>query len=318
MSDHPLAHYAERLRLARVLGVEPEELDFLERAPTAALAEVRGAVLDRLLARSRREFERAVALADRVPHALAATLAQRAMGPVLGGRAAALLDADTAAALAQRLPAEFLADVATHVDLRHVGPLIGGIPTDTMGGAGRVLRGREEWIVLSAFVGFVPDAKLEELLELFDGEALLRAGFVIEDTSRLNPVVGLLPDARLDELLDAAHDHALWPAAIALVGHLGLEQRRRVIEAIERQPGERLDELLASADENGLWAEVIVVAAEVDPRGGEDLVMGAVGRLSPAASESLAKVLREDDELRAGVADFIARAPEELQARVDG
>ncbi len=317
MNDHPLAHRAETLRLARVLGVEPRELDFLAEAPTAALAEVRGAVLDRLLERSRHEFERAVALADKVPRGLAATLAQRAMGPVLGGRAAALLDADTAAALAERLPAEFLADVATHVDLRHVGPLIGGIPTDTMGGAGRVLRKREEWIVLSAFVGFVPDAKLEELLELFDGEALLRAGFVIEDTSRLDPVVALLPEKRLDELLDAAHEHALWPAAIALVGHLGAKQRQRVIAAIERQPAGRLDELLAAAEENGLWAEVIVVAAEVDPQGGEDLVMGAVERLSPSARESLATVLREDDELRATVADFIARAPAELRALVD-
>ncbi len=249
MSDHPLRHYAERLRLARVLGVEPEELAFLEGAPVAALAEVRGAVLDRLLERSRQEFERAVALADRIPHSLAATLAQRAMGPVLGGRAAALLDPDTAAALARRLPAEFLADVATHVDLRHVGPLIANIPTDTMGGAGRVLRAREEWIVLSAFVGFVPRAKLEELLELFDGEALLRAGFVIEDTSRLETVVGLLPDARLDELLDAAHEHTLWPAAIALIGNLDQEQRARVIAAIGRQPAARLDELrVAGAD----------------------------------------------------------------------
>ncbi len=95
-----LSHRAEVLRLARVLGVEPDELAFLAGAPTEALAQLRNTVLDRLLERSRQEFERAVALADKIPRALAATLAQRAMGPVLGGRAAALITAEMAADLA--------------------------------------------------------------------------------------------------------------------------------------------------------------------------------------------------------------------------
>jgi len=70
-----LAHRAETLRLARVLGVEPEALDFLADAPVEALAELRGAVLDRLLERNRDEFGRAVALAGYIPRALAASLA---------------------------------------------------------------------------------------------------------------------------------------------------------------------------------------------------------------------------------------------------
>ena len=240
-----LAHQAETLRLARVLDVAREDLAFLAGAPTEALAELRGSVLDGLLERSRHEFERAVALADRIPRGLAATLSQRAMGPVLGGRASALLRPEMAADLAARLPAEFLADVATHVDLRHVGPLIGGIPTETMGAAGDVLRAREEWIVLSAFVGHVPEAKLETLLERFDGEALLRAGFVIEDASRLDAVVALLPDDRLDELLEAAHEHALWPAAVALAAGLEAEQHERILAALDRLDASRLDGLAA-------------------------------------------------------------------------
>lgn len=229
-----LAHRSETLRLARVLGVDETELAFLADVPPQALAELRCEILDRLLERSRRDFERAVALADRVPGALAAVLAEKAMGPVLGGRAAALLRAEKAADLASRLPPEFLADVATHVDLRHVGPLIGGIPVKTMAGASRVLQARGEWIVLSAFVVYVPDVKLGELLGLFDGETLLRAGFVIEDPSRLDAVVALLSDSRLDELLDAATEHELWTEAVSLVGHLGPAQRDRVVAAVER------------------------------------------------------------------------------------
>jgi hypothetical protein len=263
-----LAHQAETLRLARVLDVAPAELAFLADAPTEALAQLRGEVLDRLLERSRSEFERAVALADKIPRGLAAMLAQRAMGPVLGGRASALLSAEMAADLAARLPAEFLADVATNVDLRYVGPLVGGIPTDTMAAAGRVLREREEWIVLSAFVGYVPPEQLAVLLEEFDGEALLRAGFVIEDVTRLDSVVALLPDARLDELLAAADEHGLWREAIALVGHLGEEQGARIIAAIERlEPARQASLAAVLREDSGLRS----AAAELIARAPESL-----------------------------------------------
>lgn len=235
-----LAHRAEIQRLARVLGVDPSELNFLREAPVESLTELRHGVQDRLLERSRDEFERAVALADKIPRGLAATLAQKAMGPVLGGRAASLLSPKLTAELAARLPASFLADVSGHVDLRHVGPLIGGIPTDTMAATGKVLRQREEWIVLSAFVGYVPEQKLRILLDVFDGEALLKSGFVIEDVSRLDAVIAMLTDTRLDELLTAAYDHDLWVEAVGIADFLGEEQVKRVIAAIERMPEAQL------------------------------------------------------------------------------
>jgi hypothetical protein len=288
-----LAHQAETLRLARVLGVAPEELDFLAGAPVAALAELRATILDRLLERSRDEFERAVALAGKIPRGLAATLAQRAMGPVLGGRAAALLSADMAADLATRLPAEFLADVAGHVDLRHVGPLIGGIPTDTMAGAGRVLRQREEWIVLAAFVGDVPEAKLEVLLGEFDAEALLRAAFVLEDFSRLDKAITLLPDDRLDELFAGAHEHELWVEGLSLAIHLGPEQARRIVAAIDGRPDAELDALLAAAHDHELWLEVITVAGQLgDDSAGAAGIVGAIERLP---SERVDALLRAAD-----------------------
>lgn len=316
MSDTQ-AHRSETLRLARVLGVESEELAFLQDALVADLAKVRAAVLDRLLERSRREFERAVALADKIPRALAAMLAQRAMGPVLGGRASALLSADMAADLAGRLPAEFLADVATHVDLRHVGPLIGGIPTDTMGGAGRVLRERGEWIVLSAFVGDVPAAKLEVLPDLFDGEALLRAGFVIEDLARLDSVVALLPDHRLDELFVTAQEQALWREAISLATHIGPEQAQRIVAVIDRLPDASVDALLVAADEHDLWEQAITVACLVldDPDGGGAIISG-FARLEPAQQERVGDVLNADGALRSRAGTLIAAAPPHLRTRL--
>jgi hypothetical protein len=229
-----IARRSELLRLGRLLGVDAGALGFLDDVDPAVLRDLRLALADRLLARNRRAFERAVALADLVPVALAARLAEHALGPVLGGRAASLLSPKKAAELAERLPPDFLGDVAQHLDLRRAGPLLQGIPVETMAATAAHLREREEWIVLGAFVGHIDDEQLDRLLGGLDGEALLRAGFVVEEPERLDAVVRLLSDARLDELIDAAETHDLWREAVALTRHVSVEQRRRVTDAIAR------------------------------------------------------------------------------------
>lgn len=273
----PLERRGEVLRLARVLGVESSELSVLDEAGAAELRELRHAVADRLLERSREQFSRAVQLGDLVPGAIAAKLAQHVMGPVLGGRAAALLTPQKAAELARRLPADFLADVACHVDIRKVQPLLSGIDRQTMADAGAHLRRREEWVVLGAFVAYVPDDIVADLLDGFDGEALLRSGVVIEDTTRIDAVLAMLSDARLDGLLDAADEHGLWGDIVSLNVHLGDAQLRRVTDAVQRMSGERIEALatlLGGDDELRAAAAPIVerltpmfladVAAQVD------------------------------------------------------
>lgn len=241
----PLERRGELQRLARVLGVDAEHLGILDGASVADLRALRHAVADRLLERNREQFSRAVALSDLVPGAVAAKLSQHVMGPVLGGRAAGLLTPEKAGDLARRLPAEFLADVACHVDVRTVGPLLVGIDRDTMAAAGEHLRRREEWVVLGAFVGHVRDDVVADLLGGFDGEALLRSGVVIEDASRMDAVVGMLTDERIDGLLDAADEHALWPDIVSLNVHLGDEQLQRIAEAVQRMSGARIEQLAA-------------------------------------------------------------------------
>jgi len=237
-----LERRGELQRLARVLGVDPGELGVLDDAGTAELRALRHAVADRLLEQSREQFSRAVALADLLPGAVAAKLV---MGPVLGGRATALLSPAKAGDLARRLPAEFLADVACHVDVRTVGPLLTALEPATMAAAGEHLRRRGEWVVLGAFVGHIEDDVVATLLDGFDGEALLRSGVVIEDASRIDAVLGMLTDARLGGLLEAADTHALWPDVVSLNVHLGEEQLGRVAAAVQRLSGPRIEALAA-------------------------------------------------------------------------
>jgi hypothetical protein len=299
----PLERRGEELRLARVLGVTPDDLGALDGADVADLRALRHAVADRLLEQSRDQFSRAVALGDLLPGAVAAKLAQHVMGPVLGGRAAALLSPEKAGDLAGRLPADFLAEVACHVDVRKVGPLLVGIDRPTMAAAGEHLRRREEWVVLGAFVGHVADDVVADLLGGFDGEALLRSGTVIEDPSRMDAVVGMLTDARLDGLLDAADEHDLWADVVALNVHLGDEQLDRIARAVERLSGPRVERLAA------------LLGADDELRAA---ALPITGRLS---ATFLADVADEVDLARVGPilagipADTMAAAGAELQRR---
>jgi hypothetical protein len=211
---------AELLRLGRVLGVESRELTFLEMADAEELRELRASVSDRLLARNREQFERIVALGRHLPAGVAARLARHALGPRLAGRAASLLDADQLADFADRLPPEFLADVAAVVDLRYVGPLIGGIDAARVVEVTRSLIDREEWTTMAAFVDEIRHDVLVETVRLFDGDALLRVGFVLDDRSRLDEILALLGDERLQEMLIAAEERDLLAEALHLVNGL--------------------------------------------------------------------------------------------------
>ena len=299
----PLERRGELLRLARVLGVEPAELDVLDGASVADLRALRHEVADRLLERNREQFARAVQFGDVVPGAVAAKLAQHVMGPVLGGRAAALMAPAKAGDLAGRLPADFLAEVACHVDVRHVGPLLVDIDRATMAAAGEHLHRREEWVVLGAFVGHLEDDVVAELLGGFDGEALLRSGVVIEDPTRIDAVLGMLDDARLDGLLQAADEHALWGDIVSLNVHLGDEQLGRVTAAVERMSGPRI---VALADRLGADATMRDEAAPI------------VARLSPAFLADVADQvdLAEIGPLLAGIPyDTLVAAGHELARR---
>jgi hypothetical protein len=239
-----LERQAELQRLARILGVEPDALAPLAEAAPQDLRTLSETVADHLHERHAGAFEKVIAVAGKLPAGMNAKLAQHAMGPALSARAAALLEPKQAADLARRLPPLFLADIAAQVDLRRVGPLLDGIEPSVMAETGQELRRREEWVVLGTFVGHVDREVLPELLEAFDAEALLRAGFFVDDPGRFDSIVRSLSDERIDELLAAAADHDLWTQAIGMCAHLGDRQLTRFSTAMERMP----DEVAASLD----------------------------------------------------------------------
>lgn len=233
-----LEREAEIERLARVLGTEPADLAVLADADPEDIRALSANVATHLHERHAGAFDKAIAVAGKLPSGMTAKLAQHAMGATLSARAAALLEPKQAADLAGKLPPLFLADVAAQVDLERVGPLLDGITPEVMAETGAALREREEWIVLGTFVGLVDADVLAELLGAFDAEAVLKTGFFVERPERMDTMIGALSDERLDELVATAAEQGLWDQAFAMFAHLGDEQLDRVMAALDALPAD--------------------------------------------------------------------------------
>lgn len=252
-----LERQAEIERLARVLGVEPAALDALAEAEPEDLRALSANVATHLHERHAGAFDKAIAVAGKLPSGLTAKLAQHAMGATLSARAAALLEPKQAADLAGKLPAPFLAEVAAQVDLQRVGPLLDGIKPEVMAETGAHLVEQEEWIVLGTFVGHVDPDVLGELLGAFDAQALLKAGFFVDRADRFDVIVGSLDDDRLAGLLATAAADDLWHEAFGMFGHLGDAQLARVREAVDAMDDDARGALAARLDEDPALAEAV-------------------------------------------------------------
>ncbi|SEP47865.1 hypothetical protein [Amycolatopsis saalfeldensis] len=227
----------EILKLARVLGVEPERLAYLSDVDLADLQLFREQATTTLFDANLVVLER-MALASRLlPAPLIAKIAEKVFGPLLCARIAGLVDVSRGVDVAKRLPPKFLAEVAAELDPRRATAIITRIPLDTVLAVARELTRREDWITLGRFVGHLPDPTVRRSLALLSDEALLRTAYVLDDKSRIDHVMGLLPEGRLPGLIRAAAaDETLWEPALDVLSHLGETRRAAVLPLLDELP----------------------------------------------------------------------------------
>ncbi len=101
-------------------------------------------------------LSRLAAASKLLPVGLVATLGERAFGPVLSARITGLLDPGRAVEVAQRLPVDFLADIAVDLDPRRASAVIARIPPQQIGEVTRELVRRHESVTMGRFVGHLP------------------------------------------------------------------------------------------------------------------------------------------------------------------
>jgi hypothetical protein len=113
---------------------------------------------------------------------------------------------------------------------------VAAIPVDRVATIGVELARRGAWVIIAGFVDQVGRPALHASLAVFDGEQLLRIGFVLDDPDRLDDIAAALTDGKLDELLAAAATHGLWRELGALVGHLSADRWQHLAERYAAAP----------------------------------------------------------------------------------
>jgi hypothetical protein len=83
---------AEIIKLARLLGREPEGLEYLEQVPAADLRALREQITDALFSAHGHALGRLAAASKLLPIRVVSAIGERAFGPVLAARIAGLLE----------------------------------------------------------------------------------------------------------------------------------------------------------------------------------------------------------------------------------
>jgi hypothetical protein len=183
---------AEIEKLARLLGVEIDRLSYLSALDPEEIRALREAATDRLFDADRGLLDKLAAGAAIVPDGLAATLSQKAFGPLLTGRMTSIVDPKKAISVAKKLPYDFLADVAVELDPRRAAAVLRGLPPDHIAATSRVLVERGEWVAMGRFVGHLSDDAIRAVAAGLDDESLVRLTPLIEDPGGIDRVAALL------------------------------------------------------------------------------------------------------------------------------
>ncbi|MGH9245065.1 MAG: hypothetical protein ACRD29_12260 [Acidimicrobiales bacterium] len=249
---------AEITKLARLLEIEEDRLDFLADSPAEPIRHLREQLTDALFDEHRPLFRRLAAASKLVPPGLTTRFAVRLFGPRLSAGVAGEMPAGRAIDLARRLPAEFLADTSVEVDPHRIPDLVSGMPVDRIIGAARVLRERGEYVTMGRFVDTMSDdATVEVIDDLDDSEALLRIAFFAENKPHLDAVCRLLSDDHLRGLMAAAEEHDLWTEALALLVHLSDSTLGRLGDLASEMDEAILTSLVRVVVSNDRWPVVL-------------------------------------------------------------
>jgi hypothetical protein len=191
---------AEILKLARLLQVDPARLAYLERVKVQDLRALRDQVTEALFAAHDGALRRLAATSRLLPVALVASLTRSTFGPVLAARVAGLLEPERADEVGQRLPTEFVADIAIELDPRRASAVISRIPPERIHEITTVLALRQEHVTMGRFVGHLDDDALSAALGALSDEDLVQTLVVMEEPLDLERLTRLAGQERVDRL----------------------------------------------------------------------------------------------------------------------
>jgi len=255
----------EILKLARLVGCDAADLDYLRHVDARDLRDLREQVTVVMFEADRHMLQRVAAATKLIPSKLAAVIGERAFGPLLCARLTGQLEPSRAVDIAARLPTPFLADLAVALDPRRASRVIAEIPAKQIAEITRLLAEREEYVAMGGFVGHLPEAALRAAIGVVSDEALLRTAYVVESKGSLGALVAIIPPPRLESIIATANASLLWVEALDVLRWVDERRRGELGDIAAGQADEVLDGMVKAAQKHLLWDHVLPVTRAMSP-----------------------------------------------------
>jgi hypothetical protein len=291
-----LAQRAEVIKLARLLGTPPEQLDYLHKLDALVIRKLRQQATASLFDADRKAFQKVAAASKLLPAPITALIAEKALGPLLGAKIAGLLEPQRAVEIARRVNVRYLADLCLELDPRSAREVLEAMPVRRIVEVSNELARRKEYITMGRFVDSLTDEAIEATMADMDDEALLRIGFFVEDAGRLSAIIDLLPPERLRNIVQLASDGEgeLWPEALVLINSVEEPQRRLMADLAAALDDAAVSRMVAATQAQALWPAMLPMVSMMNtghqarlinhPSMQQEQVLGAIVRAADAAS----------------------------------
>ncbi len=233
-----LAGHAERHRLARLLEVPPDQLDFLRDQDPAHLAALRERLADVVHDHTEERLHRIVAASRLVPLGLAGSIAERAVSARLSARISAVMEPDRAAAFIHHVTPDYVAAVGAHADPAAIGHIVPDLPDDKVVAAGSALAEQGDMVAIGRLIGLLSDGAVRAIIErITDAADLLHALLLLEDPNDVGRLAALIDDERLRGAASAAwQEPELATCFVELLAHGDGDLRARVADLVAELP----------------------------------------------------------------------------------
>ncbi|MFJ2838771.1 hypothetical protein ACIO52_25765 [Nocardia sp. NPDC087230] len=251
---------AEIAKLARVLDVDPAELNFLTTRSPSAIKAFRDQVSDEMSGRDVLRMQRVAAAVKLVPKPIAALVAEKALGPALAAAVAGAVEPARAVGIAESLSPKFLADATVLLDPKRAAEVIARVPDTMAAEVAKELIARGDYLTMGRLAGAMPDSILFAALPQATDSDILQVGLHLEDSSQAERLLNMVTD-RVPGMVTTMYAEEKWADAISLLDLIGPEERARMADIVAEQDDEILDGLLTAVTELDAWDALLPVAA---------------------------------------------------------
>ena len=253
---------AENIKLARLLGVQPDELTYLKALDAGQLRSLRLRLTNSLFDETGASFRRVATASKLLPNGMVALIGEKVFGAMLCARISGLMPPNRAYEIALKLPDAFLAKVSVELDPRSAREVIARMPADRVTAIAAILVERRDYVTMGRFVDYLSRDTIRQVMESIDDDtAILRTAFFVENKAALNDLVRLMPVERIRRLVILAGDerHDLWTEAVGLMSHVNDDWKRRIGDLAAEQDESVLSGLAHAAQRLRLWDSVLPI-----------------------------------------------------------